>query len=90
LLTLTAVAIEQFEIKYCKHMYHCNYPTITISPNVVPFSLSGVSHYTKIADSEDENVFFNETFQWPVARPIEKDEFIDIQLYSYNKYLSNR
>ncbi|KAJ8305672.1 hypothetical protein KUTeg_016217 [Tegillarca granosa] len=34
--------------------------------------------------------FFFQTFEWPVARQIEKDEVIDIQLYNYNRYLSNR
>ncbi|XP_053394706.1 otoferlin-like isoform X2 [Mercenaria mercenaria] len=53
-------------------------------------SFRGVSHYTKIIETTDECIWFDETFQWPVARPIEKDEFIDIQLYNYNKYLSNR
>ncbi|XP_052775587.1 otoferlin-like isoform X2 [Mya arenaria] len=53
-------------------------------------SFRGVSHYTKVVDCNDDSVWFDETFQWPVARPIEKDEYIDIQLYSYNKYLSNR
>ncbi|KAH3809211.1 hypothetical protein DPMN_137572, partial [Dreissena polymorpha] len=52
-------------------------------------SFRGVSHYTKIVETNDESVWFDETFQWPVARPIEKDEYIDIQLYNYNKYLSN-
>ncbi|XP_071147847.1 otoferlin-like isoform X5 [Mytilus edulis] len=49
----------------------------------------GVAHYTKIVDSED-SAFYDEVFEWPVARPIEKDEFIDIQILNYNKYLSNR
>lgn len=35
-------------------------------------------------------VFFFQTFQWPVARPIDKDEVVEIQLFNYNKYLSNR
>ncbi|KAH9496797.1 hypothetical protein Btru_010278 [Bulinus truncatus] len=29
-------------------------------------------------------------FEWPVARPIEAEEVIDIQIYNFNKYLSNR
>ena len=56
----------------------------------VLFVLAGVSHYTKIVENSEDNVWFDETFQWPVARPIEKEEFIDIQLYNYNKYLSNK
>ena len=54
------------------------------------FLLAGVSHYTKTVENSEDNVWFDETFQWPVARPIEKEEYIDIQLYNYNKYLSNK
>ncbi|XP_041357598.1 otoferlin-like [Gigantopelta aegis] len=53
-------------------------------------SFRGVSHYTKIVENVDDTVWFDESFEWPVARPIESEEIIDIQLYSYNKYLSNR
>ncbi|ELU18287.1 hypothetical protein CAPTEDRAFT_185768 [Capitella teleta] len=50
----------------------------------------GVSHYSKILENVDENAVFDELFEWPVARPIESEEQIDIQLFNYNKYLSNR
>lgn len=29
-------------------------------------------------------------FAWPIARAIEPDEQVEIQIYTYNKYLSNR
>ncbi|KAL3867777.1 hypothetical protein ACJMK2_040627 [Sinanodonta woodiana] len=53
-------------------------------------SFRGVSHYTKIIENAEDSAMFDEIFQWPVARPIEKEEFIDIQLFNYNKYLSNK
>ena len=56
----------------------------------VMYSFTGVSHYTKIVENSEDNAWFDETFQWPVARPIEREEYIDIQLYNYNKYLSNK
>ena len=31
-----------------------------------------------------------QNFEWPVARPVESEEQIEIQLFNYNKYLSNR
>ncbi|KAK7502125.1 hypothetical protein BaRGS_00006489, partial [Batillaria attramentaria] len=49
-----------------------------------------VSHYTKIVENAEESAFFDETFEWPVARPVEAEEIIDIQIYNYNKYLSNK
>ncbi|KAJ8305675.1 hypothetical protein KUTeg_016220 [Tegillarca granosa] len=51
-----------------------------------------VSHYSKIIENAEDSIWFDETietFEWPVARQIEKDEVIDIQLYNYNRYLSN-
>ncbi|ESO89647.1 hypothetical protein LOTGIDRAFT_125029, partial [Lottia gigantea] len=46
--------------------------------------------YTKIVENSDETALFDEVFEWPVARPVEAEEIIDIQVYNYNKYLSNR
>ncbi|CAL1540078.1 unnamed protein product [Lymnaea stagnalis] len=53
-------------------------------------SFRGLSHYTKTVENVEDSVVFDEMFEWPVARPIEAEEVIDIQLYNYNKYLSNR
>ncbi|XP_076441090.1 otoferlin-like [Babylonia areolata] len=53
-------------------------------------SFRGVSHFTKIVENAEESVLFEETFEWPVARPVEAEEIIDIQIYNYNKYLSNK
>ncbi|XP_005102111.2 otoferlin, partial [Aplysia californica] len=53
-------------------------------------SFRGLSHYTKTVENMEESVIFDEMFEWPVARPIESEEVIDIQVYNYNKYLSNR
>ncbi|XP_055886227.1 otoferlin-like isoform X5 [Biomphalaria glabrata] len=50
----------------------------------------GLSHYTKVLENVEDSVVFDEMFEWPVARPIEAEEVIDIQIYNYNKYLSNR
>ncbi|XP_064604471.1 otoferlin-like [Liolophura sinensis] len=50
----------------------------------------GVSHYSKVVENAEETVWFDEIFEWPVARPIESEEMIDIQVFNYNKYLSNR
>ncbi|PVD23896.1 hypothetical protein C0Q70_17171 [Pomacea canaliculata] len=52
--------------------------------------ISRVSHYTKIVENAEDSAYFDETFEWPVARPIEAEEIIDIQIFNYNKYLSNK
>ncbi|KAL5015764.1 hypothetical protein ScPMuIL_005353 [Solemya velum] len=49
-----------------------------------------VSHYSKIIENAEDSIWLDETFEWPVARAIEREEVIDIQLFNYNKYLSNR
>ncbi|XP_064626480.1 otoferlin-like [Lineus longissimus] len=53
-------------------------------------SFRGVSHYSKIIEGAEDCAVFDETFEWPVARPIESDEVVDIQVFNYNRYLSNR
>ncbi|BFY99586.1 hypothetical protein BsWGS_02626 [Bradybaena similaris] len=53
-------------------------------------SLTGLSRYTRTVENTESSVVFDESFQWPVARPIEADEVIDIHLYNRNKYLNNR
>ncbi|GFN97316.1 otoferlin [Plakobranchus ocellatus] len=49
-----------------------------------------LSHYTKTVENVEDSVVFDEMFEWPVARPIEAEEMIDIQIFNFNKYLSNR
>ncbi|XP_046585626.1 otoferlin-like isoform X5 [Haliotis rubra] len=53
-------------------------------------SFRGVSHYTRTHENSEDTCLFDESFEWPVARPIESEEVIDIQVFNYNKYLSNR
>ncbi|XP_021379810.1 otoferlin-like isoform X8 [Mizuhopecten yessoensis] len=53
-------------------------------------SFRGVCHYSKIIENAEDSIWFDESFEWPVARPVEKEEIIDIQVFNYNKYLSNR
>ncbi|RUS83182.1 hypothetical protein EGW08_009039, partial [Elysia chlorotica] len=41
-------------------------------------------------DHTDHTDHSGQMFEWPVARSIEAEEMIDIQIFNYNKYLSNR
>ncbi|KAK3770319.1 hypothetical protein RRG08_029972 [Elysia crispata] len=56
----------------------------------MPCLSTGLSHYTKTVENLEDSVVFDEMFEWPVARPIEAEEMIDIQIFNFNKYLSNR
>ncbi|XP_059174098.1 otoferlin-like isoform X2 [Physella acuta] len=57
---------------------------------LIKVSFRGLSHYTKTLENVEDSLAFDEMFEWPVARPIEAEEVIDIQVFNYNKYLSNR
>lgn len=50
----------------------------------------GVCHYSKVIENAAETAIFDEIFEWPVARPIESEESLDIQIFNYSKYLNNR
>lgn len=60
------------------------------SDRLAKVSFRGVFHYTEVVEDAEGSAFFDQTFQWPVARPIDKDEVVEIQLFNYNRYLSNR
>ncbi|XP_014771947.1 otoferlin-like [Octopus bimaculoides] len=50
----------------------------------------GVCHYSKVIENASETANFDEIFEWPVARPIESEECLDIHIFNYSKYLNNR
>ncbi|KAI8499166.1 hypothetical protein Bbelb_229300, partial [Branchiostoma belcheri] len=57
---------------------------------VAKVTFRGVSHYTKILEGVEEDAYFDETFEWPVASPIEGNEYLEVQVYNYSKVFSNR
>ncbi|XP_069701783.1 otoferlin-like [Periplaneta americana] len=50
----------------------------------------GVSHYSKVLEDPGELIDVDQRFDWPVARPIESHEALQIQLLAYNRYFSNK
>uniref|UniRef100_T1JBU8 C2 domain-containing protein n=1 Tax=Strigamia maritima TaxID=126957 RepID=T1JBU8_STRMM len=48
------------------------------------------SIYSKVIENSDETALFEEAFEWPVARAIERHEILQIQILNYNKYFNNR
>ncbi|KAK3090409.1 hypothetical protein FSP39_011632 [Pinctada imbricata] len=70
--------------------YSCGSLASSSCSSEFPTMVQRVSHYSPIQENAENCVLFDETFQWPVARPIERDEVIEILLFNYNKYLSNR
>ncbi|KAH9363612.1 hypothetical protein HPB48_004133 [Haemaphysalis longicornis] len=54
------------------------------------FSFLGVSHHTKVCENLDEDAIFDDVFEWPVGRPVENQEVLEIQVLQHNRYFVNR
>ncbi|XP_077546879.1 ferlin family C2 domain-containing myoferlin misfire isoform X2 [Haemaphysalis longicornis] len=50
----------------------------------------GVSHHTKVCENLDEDAIFDDVFEWPVGRPVENQEVLEIQVLQHNRYFVNR
>ena len=62
-----------------KHSDYCCFEGVTYVPVTLCHKLSFLTWVLSV-----------QTFRWPVSRPIGYDEQIEIQIFNYNKYLSNR
>ncbi|XP_013379026.1 otoferlin isoform X3 [Lingula anatina] len=60
------------------------------SERLVKVTFRGVAHYSKVIENVEDCCWFDETFTWPVARPVDGREMVEVQLFNYNKYLNNR
>ncbi|XP_049275981.1 otoferlin [Rhipicephalus sanguineus] len=50
----------------------------------------GVSHHTKVCEHMEEDAVFNDDFEWPVGRPVEKYEVLEVQVLQHNRYFANK
>ncbi|KAL1517093.1 hypothetical protein ABEB36_000901 [Hypothenemus hampei] len=51
----------------------------------------GVSHLTKpLDDTGTDSIIVDQRFDWPIARPLDEDEIITIELYLKNRLFSNK
>ncbi|XP_066141603.1 otoferlin-like isoform X2 [Euwallacea fornicatus] len=71
-----SVKLKQFQIPNCR------------GPKVAKIQFRGVSYTSKIFDDTgNECVVVDQRFEWPIARPVEDDEFISIEIYLRNKLI---
>ena len=52
--------------------------------------LAGNTQQSKVVHSAKHTAYFGATFEWPVARQVEPEECVLLQLYNHNKYLNNK
>ncbi|XP_035178508.1 otoferlin isoform X7 [Oxyura jamaicensis] len=50
----------------------------------------GLSFYTRVLESCEDEARFEETFRWPVASSIDGNEILEIQVFNYSKVFTNR
>ncbi|XP_050031171.2 otoferlin [Dermacentor andersoni] len=50
----------------------------------------GVSHHTKVCDHLEDDAVFNDEFEWPVGRPVEKYEVLEVQVLQHSRYFTNK
>ncbi|KAF2368426.1 hypothetical protein FHG87_000816 [Trinorchestia longiramus] len=57
---------------------------------VAKVTFRGVSLFTRVVEEEGDDVLFDEILEWPMGRPLDPNEVVDIQLQIYNRYFSNK
>eukprot|EP00075_Anas_platyrhynchos_P022021 XP_027311274.1 otoferlin isoform X3 [Anas platyrhynchos] len=50
----------------------------------------GLSFYTRVLESCEDEARFEETFRWPVASNIDGNEILEVQVFNYSKVFTNR
>uniref|UniRef100_A0A8B9CNQ4 Otoferlin n=1 Tax=Anser brachyrhynchus TaxID=132585 RepID=A0A8B9CNQ4_9AVES len=51
---------------------------------------AGLSFYTRVLESCEDEARFDETFRWPVASNVDGNEILEIQVFNYSKVFTNR
>ncbi|XP_060519219.1 otoferlin-like isoform X2 [Cylas formicarius] len=73
-----AVKLKQFQVAKCK------------GEKLAKIEFRGVSHLTKILEENCELLTVDQRFDWPVARPLEEEEILLIELYSRNRLFADK
>ncbi|XP_063235260.1 otoferlin-like isoform X2 [Bacillus rossius redtenbacheri] len=69
---------------------HLQVPAKFRGEKIVKADFRGVSHFSRVLEDTGENIAVEERFEWPVARPVESHEQLQLQLLSRSRYLSNK
>ncbi|GAB1297252.1 Otoferlin [Apodemus speciosus] len=57
---------------------------------IAKVTFRGQSFYSRVLENCEDVADFDETFRWPVASSIDKNEVLEIQIFNYSKVFSNK
>ncbi|RZF48118.1 hypothetical protein LSTR_LSTR002184, partial [Laodelphax striatellus] len=73
-----SLKVKHFQLGKCK------------GDKIAKATFRGVSHSSRLLEDKGELVIVDQKFEWPVARPVECHEVLSVQLYTHNRYLSDK
>ncbi|XP_059104348.1 otoferlin isoform X3 [Peromyscus eremicus] len=60
------------------------------SDRIAKVTFRGQSFYSRVLENCEDVADFDETFRWPVASSIDRNEMLEIQIFNYSKVFSNK
>ncbi|MEJ1287235.1 otoferlin [Cricetulus griseus] len=60
------------------------------SDRIAKVTFRGQSFYSRVLENCEDVADFDETFRWPVASNIDRNEILEIQIFNYSKVFSNK
>ncbi|XP_005400490.1 PREDICTED: otoferlin isoform X5 [Chinchilla lanigera] len=57
---------------------------------IAKVTFRGQSFYSRVLENCEDVADFDETFRWPVASNIDRNEMLEIQIFNYSKVFSNK
>ncbi|XP_069925439.1 otoferlin [Oryctolagus cuniculus] len=57
---------------------------------IAKVTFRGQSFYSRVLENCEDVADFDETFRWPVASGIDRNEVLEIQIFNYSKVFSNK
>ncbi|XP_062933970.1 otoferlin isoform X3 [Cynocephalus volans] len=57
---------------------------------IAKVTFRGQSFHSRVLENCEDVAAFNETFRWPVASSIDRNEMLEIQIFNYSKVFSNK
>ncbi|XP_078205831.1 otoferlin isoform X10 [Callithrix jacchus] len=57
---------------------------------IAKVTFRGQSFYSRVLENCEDVADFDETFRWPVASTIDRNEMLEIQVFNYSKVFSNK
>ncbi|XP_052602021.1 otoferlin isoform X4 [Peromyscus californicus insignis] len=60
------------------------------SDRIAKVTFRGQSFYSRVLENCEDVADFDETFRWPVASSVDRNEMLEIQIFNYSKVFSNK